>query len=71
MVRISNGGFPKDDRVRAAANDQQLKLKCLTVLDEYTRECSAIDVAGCIRSSRVIPHSYKLHLCRGNADRAK
>jgi len=29
-------------------------LKCLTVIDEYTRECLAIDVAGSIRSTRVI-----------------
>jgi putative transposase len=29
-------------------------LKCLTVLDEFTRECLAIDVAGGIRSGRVI-----------------
>jgi putative transposase len=29
-------------------------LKCLTVIDEYTRECLAIDVAGGIRSGRVI-----------------
>ena len=29
-------------------------LKCLTVIDEWTRECLAIDVAGGIRSSRVI-----------------
>ena len=34
------------------ANGQ--KLKCLTVIDEYTRECLAIDVAGSIRSKRVI-----------------
>ena len=34
------------------ANGQQLK--CLTVIDEYTRECLAIDVAGSIRSGRVI-----------------
>jgi putative transposase len=34
------------------ANGQQLK--CLTVVDEYTRERLAIDVAGSIRSSRVI-----------------
>lgn len=34
------------------ANGQQLK--CLTVIDEYTRECLAIDVAGGIRSGRVI-----------------
>lgn len=36
----------------ACANGQQLK--CLTVIDEYTRESLAIDVAGSIRSSRVI-----------------
>lgn len=34
------------------ANGQQVK--CLTVIDEYTRECLAIDVAGSIRSARVI-----------------
>lgn len=36
----------------ACANGQQLK--CLTVVDEYTRQCLAIDVAGSIRSARVI-----------------
>ncbi len=36
----------------ACANGQ--KLKCLTVIDEFTRECLAIDVAGSIRSPRVI-----------------
>lgn len=36
----------------ACANGQQLK--CLTIVDEYTRECLAIDVAGSIRSRRVI-----------------
>jgi len=30
------------------------KLKCLTVIDEFTRECLAIDVAASIRSTRVI-----------------
>jgi putative transposase len=29
-------------------------LKCLTLVDEFTRECLAIDVAGSIRSGRVI-----------------
>jgi putative transposase len=29
-------------------------LKCLTVIDEFTRECLGIDVAGGIRSGRVI-----------------
>lgn len=36
----------------ACANGQQLK--CLTVIDEFTKECLAIDVAGSIRSGRVI-----------------
>jgi len=36
----------------ACANGQTLK--CLTVIDEYTRECLVIDVAGSIRSKRVI-----------------
>jgi putative transposase len=36
----------------ACANGQQLK--CLTVVDEFTHECLAIDVAGGIRSARVI-----------------
>jgi hypothetical protein len=34
------------------ANGQSLK--CLTVIDEFTREALAIDVAGSIRSGRVI-----------------
>ncbi len=34
----------------SCANGQQLK--CLTLIDEYTRECLAIDVAGSIRSDR-------------------
>ena len=29
-------------------------MKCLTVIDEYTRECLAIDVAGSIRSHHII-----------------
>ncbi len=36
----------------ACANGQQIK--CLTLIDEYTRECLTIDVAGSIRSQRVI-----------------
>jgi putative transposase len=36
----------------ACANGQQLK--CLTVIDEHTREALAIDVAGSIRSGRLI-----------------
>lgn len=42
----------------ACANGQQLK--CLTVIDEFTRECLAIDVAGGIRSKRVIEVLEKL-----------
>jgi putative transposase len=42
----------------ACANGQQLK--CLTVIDEYTRECLAIDVAGGIPSARVIEVLSKL-----------
>lgn len=34
------------------ANGQQLK--CLTVVEKYTRECLAINVAGSIQSKRVI-----------------
>jgi putative transposase len=30
------------------------RIKCLTVVDEFTHECLAIDVAGSIRSKRVI-----------------
>ena len=36
----------------ACANGQVLK--CLTIVDEWTRECHAIDVAGRVRSTRVI-----------------
>jgi putative transposase len=42
----------------ACANGQQLK--CLTIIDEYTRECLAIDVAGSLRSGRVIEVLSKL-----------
>ena len=36
----------------ACASGQQIK--CLTIVDEFTRECLAIDVAGSIRSKRVV-----------------
>jgi len=42
----------------ACANGQQPQ--CLTIVDEYTRECLAIDVAGSIRSTRVIEVLSKL-----------
>ena len=47
----------------ACANGQVLK--CLTVVDEYTRECLAIDVAGAIRSARVIEVLAKLMRVHG------
>lgn len=47
----------------ACANGQPLK--CLTVVDEYTREALAIDIAGSIRSSRVIEVLSKLISVRG------
>jgi putative transposase len=47
----------------ACANGQ--KIKCLTIVDEYTRECLAIDVAGSIRSSRVIDMLSKLMRVHG------
>ena len=47
----------------ACANGQQIK--CLTVVDEFTRECLAIDVAGGIRSKRVIEVLSQLVSVRG------
>ena len=47
----------------ACADGRQLK--CLTVIDEFTRECLAIDVAGSIRSRRVIEVLARLVSERG------
>ena len=47
----------------ACANGQ--KLKCLTVIDEYTREALAIEVAGSIRSRHVIEVLSRLVSVRG------
>lgn len=47
----------------ASAQGQQIK--CLTVIDEFTRECLAIDVAGSIRSRRVIEVLARLVSERG------
>jgi putative transposase len=41
------------------------RIKCLTVVDEYARECLAIDVNGAIRSSRVIDILSKLMRTHG------
>ena len=48
----------------ACANGQTIK--CLTVVDEYTRECLAIDVAGSIRSKRGIDVLSRLICMRCN-----
>lgn len=45
------------------ANGQSLK--CLTLIDEFTRECLTIDVAGSIRSARVIEVLSRLVSERG------
>jgi putative transposase len=47
----------------ACANGQQLK--CMTVIDEWTRECLAIHVAGGIRSAKVVEVLSKLVSVRG------
>jgi putative transposase len=47
----------------ACANGQQVK--CLTIVDEFTRESLAIDVAGSIRSGRVIEVLSRLVSERG------
>ena len=52
MPTARNSVWSYDFVYDSCANGQ--KIKCLTVIDEYTRECLAIDVAGAIRSQRVI-----------------
>lgn len=47
----------------ACANGQ--KIKCLTLVDEWTHECLAIDVAGSIRSTRLIELLAKTMSVRG------
>src|SRR5512139_1141882 len=47
----------------ACANGQ--KLKCLTLIDEFTREGLAIDTAGSIRSARVIEVLTRVISARG------
>jgi len=51
-ARAANHVWVYDFVFDACANGQQIK--CLTVVDEFTREWLAIDVARSIRSSRVI-----------------
>jgi hypothetical protein len=50
--RAANHVWAYDFVFAACANGQQIK--CLTVVDEFTHECLAIDVADSIRSGRVI-----------------
>lgn len=63
---LSNGAnqvWAYDFVFDACANGQQIK--CLTVIDEFTRECLAIDVAGSLRSGRVIEVLAQLISVRG------
>ena len=50
--RAPNHVWAYDFVFDACANGQQIK--CLTIVDEFTHEALAIDVAGSIRSARVI-----------------
>jgi putative transposase len=59
----ANSVWAYDFLFDACANGQQIK--CLTVVDEFTRECLAIDVAGSIRSKRVIEILAQLISVRG------
>lgn len=59
----ANGIWAYDFVFDACANGQPLK--CLTVIDEHTREALAIDVAGSIRSERVIEVLSRLISERG------
>jgi putative transposase len=61
--RAANHVWAYDFVFDACANGQQLK--CLSVVDEFTRECLAIDVAGSIRSTRVIEILTRLMSERG------
>lgn len=62
-ARAANHVWAYDFVFDACANGQPLK--CLTIVDEFTRECLAIDVAGSIRSGRVIDILAQLMSQRG------
>jgi putative transposase len=62
-ARAANHVWAYDFVFDACANGQQLK--CLTIVDEFTHECLAIDVAGSIRSARVIEILARLMSERG------
>ncbi len=61
--RAANHVWAYDFVFDACANGQQIK--CLTIVDEYTHECLAIDVAGSIRSTRVIETLARLMSLHG------
>lgn len=61
--RAANHVWAYDFVFDGCANGQQLK--CLSIVDEFTRECLAIDVAGSIRSNRVIEILTRLMSERG------
>jgi putative transposase len=61
--RAANHVWAYDFVFDACANGQQIK--CLSVIDEFTRECLAVDVAGSIRSGRVIEILARLMSERG------
>jgi putative transposase len=61
--RAANHVWAYDFVFDYCANGQQLK--CLTVVDEFTHECLAIDVAGSIRSGRVIDVLTRLMSAHG------
>jgi putative transposase len=61
--RAANHVWAYDFVFDACANGQ--KLKCLSIVDEFTRECLAIDVAGSIRSPRFVELLAKLMSERG------
>jgi putative transposase len=62
-ARMPNQVWAYDFVFDACANGQQLK--SLTIIDEFTRECLAIDVAGSIRSAGVIEVLARLISVRG------
>ena len=62
-ARAPNHVWAYDFVFDACANGQPLK--CLSIVDEFTRECLAIDVAGSIRSGRVIETLARLMSERG------
>jgi putative transposase len=63
---VANKVWSYDFVFDTAANGQQIK--CLTVVDEGTRECLAIEVAGSLRSRRVIEVLSRLVSERGAPD---